>query len=207
MKAIKDAGFPDGVINMVPCSGSEFGENVLKHPELTAVNFTGSYDTAWRINGILNGSGPRPHFPRLIAETGGKDFMWVDESAVPWIDDIATQMIAGAYGRTGQKCSANSRAYVPDRMLDDLLDRIVVQLGHFSTGDPTNDKVNMGPVINEAGNFYINRKTTGALVAQQPFGGDGASGTNRKAGSKDYLKEFISRAVVGYRHSTAPGRD
>ena len=53
MKAIKDAGFPDGVINMVPCSGSEFGENVLKHPELTAVNFTGSYDTAWRINEIL----------------------------------------------------------------------------------------------------------------------------------------------------------
>lgn len=306
MKALKDAGFPDGVINMVPASGPEFGEQVLKHPELTAVNFTGSYDTAWQIKQLVEGSGPRRHFPRIVAETGGKDFMWVDKSAAPWLDDIATQIIAGAYGRSGQKCSATSRAYVPKPLLADLKDCLESELKSFRTGDPTKEKVSMGPVINraafdkiinyieiakkdkdceivcggtyddtmgffidptviitknkrhklmqeeifgpvltiyafdkldeadtlkaltengykltgslyckdpakleilfpilvhEAGNFYVNRKTTGATVAQQPFGGDGMSGTNRKAGSKDYIREFVSPSSVCWRHT------
>ena len=153
MKAIKDAGFPDGVINMVPCPGSVFGKNALAHPELTAVNFTGSLDTAWKIENIVYGDKYgkiRPHFPRIVAETGGKDFMWVDESAAPWLDDIVKQMISGAYGRTGQKCSATSRVYVPKGLLPNLLDTLASQLSSFVTGDPTKEKVGMGPVINQA---------------------------------------------------------
>jgi 1-pyrroline-5-carboxylate dehydrogenase len=311
MQCLKDAGFPDGVINMIPCPGTEFGNVVLKHPELSAVNFTGSYDTAWAIKQIVEGSGKRLHFPRVIAETGGKDFMWVDVSAEPWLDDVADQIVAGAYGRSGQKCSANSRAYVHKSLLPTLLELLKQRLDNFTTGDPTTNKVNMGPVINEkafnkitsyieeakqdpgcaivsggtfdkssgyyikptvitvtdkrhklmqeeifgpvitiygfddedeadtlkaldengykltgsayiknptklekylplfinnAGNLYINRKTTAADVARQPFGGDGKSGTNKKAGSKEYLFEFISPCVMGYRHTPRPTR-
>ena len=288
MQIFKEAGLPDGVINMVTARGADIGEMVLKNRDLAGIHFTGStavFQTMWRTVGT-NIADYRA-YPRIVGETGGKDFIFVHKSAD--IEATATAIIRGAFEYQGQKCSAASRAYIPRSLWGDLRDKILADMKDVKMGDVTdfsnfmnaiidrsayNDIVAFidyaaksdeaefitggnyddskglfieptivvttnprfklmqeeifGPVItlyvyddddyeqtlelcdrtspyaltgavmatdrqailtaartlrHAAGNFYINDKPTGAVVAQQPFGGSRASGTNDKAGS------------------------
>ena len=308
MLALDEAGFPPGVINMISGDGKPCLPTVLTHPELTAVNFTGSFPTARAFgNYLYNTEHPRQNFPRYVAETGGKDFLVADKD----IDvlDTARAIIQGAFGRSGQKCSANSVALIDEVIWPELRAALLKETSALVVCNATERKCDVGPVINErqfnkitsyierakndknckiiaggtyeknngfyvaptiievsvdkhellseeifgpviavrtfkkfedvvplisqhnyrltgsvlsrnetflekavpvlsqlAGNFYVNRKTTGAIVNMQPFGGDGASGTNGKAGGKWYLLNFISQGTITRRNvrSTTP---
>jgi 1-pyrroline-5-carboxylate dehydrogenase len=308
MLALEEAGFPKGVINFITGEGPQCLPPVLKHPELTALNFTGSFNTA-RVFGnyLFNTDFPRENFPRFIAETGGKDFLVADEDID--VVDTAQAIVQGAFGRSGQKCSANSVVLVNEKVWPALKAELVKQTQGQNMTNPVERKADLGPVINQrafskikaaiekaksdksctllaggqcddtqgyfiqptlievhadrhellsheifgpvtairtyktledavqlieqhsyrltgsvisrnetflemaipvlsqlAGNFYVNRKTTGAVVNQQPFGGDGASGTNAKAGGKWYVLNFVSQGSITRRHtrSTTP---
>src|SRR5690606_22012769 len=136
-------GFPPGVINMIT-GHAKMMEPVLEHDHLTAVNFTGSYDTARKISSVLfAGERARPHFPRLVAETGGKDFMVVDRECDVW--DVASCIVAGAFGRSGQKCSANSLVLPDKRIWPDLKAAVLEQMKSFQAKNPLERDSDMGP--------------------------------------------------------------
>jgi 1-pyrroline-5-carboxylate dehydrogenase len=312
MLALEAAGFPSGVINFITGEGKPCLPTVLKHPELTCLNFTGSFATARAFgNYLYNTEFQRENFPRFIAETGGKDFLVADESID--VVDTALCIVQGAFGRSGQKCSANSVLLVHENIWPELKKQLIEKTKALKTKKPFEQDADMGPVINKrafdrikgyvnrakadpactvligneavnlqqigvensehctyipptiievntkshellkeevfgpvlsvktyktlseaveiiqqhpyrltgsvvsrneeflsvavpilsqlAGNFYVNRKTTGAMVNQQPFGGDGASGTNNKAGGKYYLLNFVSQGAITRRHA------
>lgn len=303
MLALEQAGFPAGVINMITGDGKHCLEKVLTHPELTALNFTGSFPTARAFgNYLFNTQYTRHNFPRYVAETGGKDFLVADKE----IDvlDTARAVVHGAFGKSGQKCSANSVLLVDEKIWPELRKHMLEEASALTICSSIERRCDMGPVVSErqfdkivgyierakkdehcniilggnfdkskgfyvsptfievsqdkhpllseeifgpvlavrtyqtwqdavsiieqhqyrltgsvisknetflkkvipvlsqlAGNFYVNRKTTGAFVNMQPFGGDGASGTNAKAGGKWYLLNFVSQGVITRRHA------
>jgi 1-pyrroline-5-carboxylate dehydrogenase len=127
MRLLEEAGLPPGVINMVTGDGQALSDVALPHPDLAGIHFTGSTATfqhLWRTVGE-NITGYKG-YPRLVGETGGKDFIIAHPSADP--DVLKTAMIRGAFEFQGQKCSAASRAYIPqslwDRMRDDFCDEV-----------------------------------------------------------------------------------
>ncbi len=303
MLALEEAGFPPGVINMITGEGKLCLPSILTHPELTALNFTGSFLTARAFgNYLFNTEYSRNNFPRFIAETGGKDFL-VADSDLDFVE-TARCIVQGAFGRSGQKCSANSVVLVDEMAWSGLKTALLNEANSLVISNSIDRKCDVGPVINErqfnkitgfidrakkdknckiicggnydksngyyvyptiieiyadkhellseeifgpvvavrtykkfedvlsiisqhnyrltgsvvsrneyfleksvpllsqlAGNFYVNRKTTGAIVNMQPFGGDGASGTNGKAGGKWYLLNFISQGTITRRNT------
>ncbi|HEX9009371.1 MAG TPA: L-glutamate gamma-semialdehyde dehydrogenase [Holophagaceae bacterium] len=297
MKLWKEAGLPDGVINMVPGSGASIGNPVLASPQLAGIHFTGStgvFNGMWRTVGQNLES--YKGYPRLVGETGGKDFIVAHPSADPVALTVA--IVRGAFEYQGQKCSAASRAYVPSNLWPKVKEMLVPMVESIKMGDIQDFSNFMGAVIdansfrdqknaideakasndasilvggqyddskgyfvrptvieaknpgfrtmceelfgpvmtlhvyderkwdetldlvdstspyaltgavfsqdryavqqaiarlrNSAGNFYVNDKPTGAVVAQQPFGGARASGTNDKAGSQANLARWVS---------------
>jgi 1-pyrroline-5-carboxylate dehydrogenase len=301
MEILLEAGLPPGVINLIYVDGPAAGEVILHHRDFAGIHFTGStkvFSEIWKTIG--NNLSIYKSFPRIVGETGGKNFMLAHASADT--KALSTALLRGAFEYQGQKCSATSRAYIPESiwaevkayLLEDLktvrmgspedfsnfinavidekaFDRIVKYIedarksGHveliaggkydktigyfieptiFLSSDP--DYVTMceeifGPVLtvyvyeddrfeevikiadstspygltgaifsrdkraiefasaelkNTAGNFYINDKSTGAVVNQQPFGGARMSGTNDKAGSMLNLLRWVSPRVV-----------
>lgn len=301
MEILKEAGLPDGVINMIYGDGPMIGDIVFSHKEFAGIHFTGStavFKTIWK--NIANNLDKYRSYPRIVGETGGKDFVIAHESAD--IDILSTALIRGSFEFQGQKCSASSRAYIPKKIWDKTwglmsqeLDTIAVgsteDLGNFMnavidekafdkitgyiekarsnpknkiifggeyskdegyfiqptvilTTDPksltmveeifgpvltvylyenesfeeilkladeTSDYSLTGAVIaqdrnalalatkmlrNSAGNFYVNDKSTGAVVGQQPFGGARMSGTNDKSGSMLNLLRWVSPRTV-----------
>lgn len=301
MKILEEAGMPPGVINMVPGPGPEIATPVLNHLDLGGIHFTGSthvFSTIW----LAVGSDIRKYYsyPRIVGETGGKDFIFAHTSADP--EALATGLVRGAFEYQGQKCSAASRAYIPDSIWPEVKERILADTASISMGDICDFRNFMGAVIDEeafktitgyidyardnadhdiiaggdydasegyfvqptlvvtedprsklmeeeifgpvltlyiypedqfgetlevcnttspyaltgaifaqdrsaivkatnalrhaAGNFYINDKPTGAVVGQQPFGGNRASGTNDKAGSWINLERWISPRTI-----------
>ncbi|MCP4703961.1 MAG: aldehyde dehydrogenase family protein, partial [candidate division Zixibacteria bacterium] len=134
MKIFKEAGLPDGVINMVTARGADVGELVLKHKDLAGIHFTGStgvFQTMWKTVGA-NIAGYKS-YPRIVGETGGKDFVFVHESAD--YEAVATGLIRGAFEYQGQKCSAASRAYIPKSMWPKLKDRLMADIDTIKMGD------------------------------------------------------------------------
>ncbi|MDI9377506.1 L-glutamate gamma-semialdehyde dehydrogenase [Acetomicrobium sp.] len=313
MTILRKAGLPDGVINFIPGPGNVLGSIALLNPWLAGVHFTGStatFQSMWQTVG-QNLPNYRT-YPRLVGETGGKDFVFVHPSAD--LEPLVTALVRGAFEFQGQKCSAASRAYVPESMWPALKKRLVEEISTTKMGDiedftnfmgavidaqafrsikgyidyakespeaeiicggnaddsvgffieptvivttnprfKTMEEEIFGPVLtiyiykdeeieealdlcdstsiygltgavfaqdreaivkiekrltHAAGNFYINDKPTGAVIAQQPFGGARASGTNDKAGSKINMMRWVSpRAIkehlnppVGYRY-------
>ena len=294
MELARESGFPAGVINFVPGSGSEVGEELTKSPRTRFINFTGSRDVGLHI--IEEAAKHREDqiwIKRVSAEMGGKDATIIDSEAD--LDAAADQVATAAFGFQGQKCSACSRAIVDEKVYDEFLEKLIAHTKKISVGT-TEDPANfMGPVINEAafnkitkyievgssegrlvcggeysdkegyflqptiiadikpidqlaqeeifgpviavmkakdfddalgifngtvygltggvftrneekiararkecfcGNFYVNRKITGALVGVQPFGGYNMSGTCGKAGGHDYLLLFLQAKSI-----------
>jgi len=148
MEILEEAGLPPGVINMIHGPGKVLGELALPHPKLGGVHFTGStavFQHMWATVGqnIANYEG----YPRLVGETGGKDFIVAHESAD--VDALAVAIVRGAFEYQGQKCSACSRAYVPEEMWPALSEKIEKMVSSIKVGH-VNDFTNfMGAVIDE----------------------------------------------------------
>jgi 1-pyrroline-5-carboxylate dehydrogenase len=140
MEIFRKAGLPDGVINLVYADGPDFGEVVFKHPSFAGLHFTGStsvFKHLWKEIG--NNINLYKAYPRIVGETGGKDFILAHSSADP--AEIATGMSRGAFEFQGQKCSAASRAYIPKSLWPDVKNILIDQVGSFkmgSPGDPSN---------------------------------------------------------------------
>ncbi len=286
---MREAGFPDGVLNFVPGSGSSVGSTLVEHPETRFINFTGSRDVGTYIyeeaSKVRDG---QIWLKRVLAEMGGKDACIVDRELYDFEETIEG-VVKSAFGYQGQKCSAGSRLIIHDDVYDEVLDAVVERSAEIDVGDVRNRDNYMGAVINrsqfdsiseyieigkdeaelvlggesddekgyfieptifsdadpearisqeeifgpvltvmrasdfdeaidiangteyaltgsvfssnrehlekarkwfECGNLYFNRKCTGALVDVEPFGGFRMSGTNAKAGGRDYLKRL-----------------
>ena len=126
MELLEEAGMPPGVINMLPGDGLDVSKVALTHPDLAGIHFTGSTPTfqhLWRTVGE-NISGYRS-YPRIVGETGGKDFIVAHPSADP--DVLRVAMIRGAFEFQGQKCSAASRAYVAKSVWEKMKDQLVAR--------------------------------------------------------------------------------
>ncbi|WP_329174315.1 L-glutamate gamma-semialdehyde dehydrogenase [Streptomyces sp. NBC_01477] len=302
MRLLREAGLPDGVINLVTGDGLAVSEVALPHPELAGIHFTGStrtFQQLWRTVG--ENIERYRSYPRIVGETGGKDFVVAHPSADPAV--LKTALTRGSFEYQGQKCSASSRAYIPRSIWDggfkeDFAAEVdgitmgdVTDLSNFSgaliderafaknkaaidrakadpsvevvaggtyddsvgwfvrptvlvSTDPDNEifrQEYFGPLLGvhvyedadfeamltqmesvsdyaltgaviardraaaahvmerlrfAAGNFYINDKSTGAVVGQQPFGGGRASGTNDKAGAAQNLQRWTSTRSI-----------
>jgi len=291
---LEEAGLPPGVVNFVTGPGGELGEALVSHPRARFVNFTGSRDVGLRINERAARHQPgQIWIKRVIAEMGGKNGIVVDEEAD--VAAAAQGVIASAFGYSGQKCSACSRAIVHDKVYDEFLSRLIEGAKAVKVG-PVVDPGNFtGPVINMAamnkilhyidtgrrearlvvggnrmgdhgyfveptvfadvdrkatiaqeeifgpvlavirakdyedavniandteygltgavytmnrkkielaarrfhvGNLYFNRKCTGSIVGVHPFGGFNMSGTDSKAGGRDYMLLFLQAKAM-----------
>jgi 1-pyrroline-5-carboxylate dehydrogenase len=149
MRLLKEAGLPDGVINMVPGSGEQIGAPAMGHPDLGGVHFTGStevFQGMWQTVG--NNIANYKSYPRIVGETGGKDFVFAHASAD--IDELATNLIRGAFEYQGQKCSATSRAYIPESLWKTLRDRLSDQVKSITYGDITDFTNFMGAIIDKS---------------------------------------------------------
>ncbi|MEU4534246.1 L-glutamate gamma-semialdehyde dehydrogenase [Streptosporangium sp. NPDC023825] len=149
MRLLEEAGLPPGVINMVTGNGSAVSEVATTHPELAAIHFTGSTPTfqhLWSTVGANIAS--YRSYPRLVGETGGKDFVLAHPSADPAV--LTTALVRGAFEYQGQKCSAASRAYVPRSVWSVIRDELVGTAESLTVGDVAADlSTFMGAVIDE----------------------------------------------------------
>ena len=148
MEILLEAGMPPGVINMVSGSASEISDKVLNHPDLAGIHFTGStevFQMMWREVG--QNIGKYRTYPRLVGETGGKDFVLAHESADA--DALRTALVRGAFEYQGQKCSAASRAYIPQSMWKAIKPQLVDLVDAIPQGDVSDFRNFMGAVIDE----------------------------------------------------------
>jgi 1-pyrroline-5-carboxylate dehydrogenase len=186
VEVLEEAGLPKGVLNFVPGSGSEVGDYLVDHKDTRFISFTGSRDVGLRINSrasILNEG--QVWLKRVIAEMGGKDTIVVDKEAD--LELAAQSIVAAAFGFSGQKCSACSRAVVVEDVYDQVLNRVVELTKELTVGNPEEQHTFMGPVIDQSAYNKIMEyieiaKQEGKVVA----GGEGDN-------SKGY---FIQPTVV-----------
>lgn len=148
MKVLEEAGLPAGVINIVYADGPTIGEVVFNHSEFAGVHFTGStgvFNHMWKTIGA--NMGKYRSYPRIVGETGGKDFVIAHESAKA--DVVATALLRGAFEYQGQKCSAASRAYLPSNLAPEILEKLAEGVKSFKMG-PVDDFGNfVNAVIDE----------------------------------------------------------
>ena len=180
MKLFKEAGLPDGVINMVVADGPTAGDIVFNHKDFAGLHFTGStsvFKNLWKTIG--NNIDKYKSYPRIVGETGGKDFIVAHPSADPLA--VATGISRGAFEFQGQKCSAASRVYLPKSLENSVLNRVVEDVNSFkmgTTGDPSN---------------FIN-----AVISEAAF--------DRIAGYIDYVKSAPEAEIlVGGRYDKSMG--
>lgn len=133
MEILKEAGLPDGVINLVYASGPSIGDICFKHREFAGVHFTGStgvFNTMWETIG--KNTNNYKSYPRIVGETGGKDFVYVHPTADP--DAVAANLLRGAFEYQGQKCSAASRAYLPSNLAEKIKTKLLAEMKTLKMG-------------------------------------------------------------------------
>lgn len=289
-----EAGLPPGVLNFLPGSGGEIGDFLVADARVRFISFTGSKETGLRINALAaKPQDGQKWIKRVVAEMGGKDAIVVAADAD--LDAAVEGVAVSAFGFSGQKCSACSRAIVEEPVYDEFLERLKERVAQISVGDPQERSTYMGPVVNAAaaesieryvetgkregrlvfggnrldrdgyfieptviadvapeaviaqeeifgpvlavikarnfdqaleianstefgltgsvyttdekkierardeffvGNLYFNRKSTGAMVGGHPFGGFNMSGTDSKAGGRDYLLLYLQAKSI-----------
>lgn len=170
MRIFKEAGLPDGVINMITVDGPEAGKVVFKHPDFAGLHFTGStgvFKSLWKEIGA--NIDLYKTYPRIVGETGGKDFIVAHHSANP--EEVAVAIARGAFEFQGQKCSAASRAYVPSNIWKDVKERVIKDVNSFKMGPPS-----------DFGNF-IN-----AVIDKRAF--------DKIAGYIDYIKQQEDAEII-----------
>jgi 1-pyrroline-5-carboxylate dehydrogenase len=173
-KLLEEAGLPPGVINFVPGSATQISERLVGDRHLGGIHFTGStevFQTLWQQ--VSTNLKRYADYPRLVGETGGKDFILAHASAD--VDVLATALVRGAFEYQGQKCSAASRAYVPESIWPKVRDRVVALLAEARVGDPTDFRNFMGAVIDKKAFDKIKQYIDGARSDPKVkilFGGD-----------------------------------
>ncbi|HEY0037233.1 MAG TPA: aldehyde dehydrogenase family protein, partial [Longimicrobium sp.] len=146
MKILQEAGLPDGVINFIPGDPGPITDILVAHRDLAGIHFTGStavFHTLWKTVGERIAS--YKSYPRLVGETGGKDFILAHASAD--VDALATAIVRGGFEYQGQKCSAASRVFVPDSIWPQVRDRTIEMLSTIRVGDVRDFRNFMGAVI------------------------------------------------------------
>lgn len=188
MQVFKEAGLPDGVINFIPGSGSVIGNTAFNDRNFTGLHFTGSNGT---FNSLWQQIGQNLHiyksYPRIVGETGGKDFILIHPSAP--VDEVATALVRGSFEYQGQKCSASSRAYIPESIWSKVKERVGDMLSQVKMGDVRDFSNFMNAVIDQGAYNRIMKYIDGARNssdAQIVFGGKGDN-------SKGY---FIEPTVI-----------
>ncbi|MFO0571132.1 MAG: L-glutamate gamma-semialdehyde dehydrogenase [Polyangiaceae bacterium] len=168
MQLLMEAGLPPGVINVLYGSGGQVGNPVLESPHLAGVHFTGStgvFHGMWKtIGGRID---QYRTYPRLVGETGGKDFIFVHESAD--LDALAVAIVRGAFEFQGQKCSAASRVYLPSTIAGKVRERVVAMIGELGVGDIRDFSNFMGAVIDKSAfkdhvGYIEHAKTDGSKI-------------------------------------------
>jgi 1-pyrroline-5-carboxylate dehydrogenase len=192
LRLLEEAGLPPGVINLVPGDAAQISSIVLDSPDLAGVHFTGStavFNSMWTRIGANVGT--YRSYPRLVGETGGKDFIIAHPSADA--QELAVAMARGAFEYQGQKCSAASRAYVPQSLWRDVCDRVVAMMREMKVGDVADFRTFMGAVIDRKSftkiSGYLDDARTNARIIQ---GG----------GAKDEVGYFIEPTLI---ETTDPG--
>jgi 1-pyrroline-5-carboxylate dehydrogenase len=187
MRLLQEAGLPDGVINLVYGSGKEIGDAALASPELAGIHFTGStpvFQSMWKTVGDSI-AGYR-NYPRIVGETGGKDFILAHPSAD--VDELATAIVRGSFEYQGQKCSASSRVYAPSNLWPELRERLAEQVGGLSMGDVGDFSNFMGAVID--GSSFATQQE--AIAEARKAGHDIVAG----GGSDDSEGWFVEPTVI-----------
>lgn len=156
MKVFREAGVPDGVINLILVSGPVAGDTIFSHPDFAGIHFTGGTSTFQHIwKTIGNNIANYKSYPRIVGETGGKDFILAHPSSDS--KEVATAITRGAFEYQGQKCSAASRAYIPDNMWEKVKEYLIADLADIKMGD-----------VEDFSNFYnavIDEKSFDNIVA------------------------------------------
>jgi 1-pyrroline-5-carboxylate dehydrogenase len=146
---LEEAGLPSGVINFVTCKGSDVSKYLLTDPRMAGLHFTGStavFNACWRLVGEKINI--YENYPRLVGETGGKDFVFAHPTAD--IDALTTALVRGAFEYQGQKCSAASRAYIPESLWPPVKEGVLAKVAQIKVGDVADFSNFMGAVIDEA---------------------------------------------------------
>jgi len=192
LRLLEAAGLPPGVINFVPGDAAQISSILLDSPHLAGVHFTGStgvFNSMWKRVG--ENAGKYTGYPRLVGETGGKDFIVAHPSADP--QELAVAIARGAFEYQGQKCSAASRVYVPKSMWPDVRDRVVAIMREMRMGDVADFRTFIGAVIDNKSftkiSGYLDDAKKNARIVQ---GG----------GAKDDLGYFVEPTLV---ETTEPG--
>jgi len=148
MEMLMEAGLPPGVINFLPGPGAVIGDLALNSPHLAGVHFTGSTGTFQHMWKKIGENIDRYHtYPRIVGETGGKDFVVAHTSAEP--AELITALIRGAFEYQGQKCSAASRAYIPHSLWEEIKDHLIRKVEEIKVGDIADFQNFMGAVIDQ----------------------------------------------------------
>ncbi|TVR14433.1 MAG: L-glutamate gamma-semialdehyde dehydrogenase [Balneolaceae bacterium] len=178
MQILKEAGLPDGVINFLPGDGPDVGDPVLANPNLAGLHFTGSEGTfnhLWKTIG--NNIGNYKTYPRIVGETGGKDFIFAHNSAN--VDQLVVAALRAAFEYQGQKCSAASRMYVPESIWGEFKEKFLPEVAKIKVGD-----------VEDFSNFM------GAVISRKAF--------DKISGYIDYAKEADDAEIIaggGYNDS------
>ncbi|HSS75323.1 MAG TPA: L-glutamate gamma-semialdehyde dehydrogenase [Thermoanaerobaculia bacterium] len=149
MKLLQAAGLPDGVINFLPGKASKVGDPVLAHPDFAGIHFTGStpvFHSMWKTVG--DNIDRYRSYPRIVGETGGKNFVFAHPSAD--VEAYVTALVRGSFEYQGQKCSAGSRAYVPKSLWPRVKERLVEEVSSIAMGSPLDFRNFMAAVIDES---------------------------------------------------------
>jgi len=148
MEVFKEAGLPDGVINMVTCDGPVAGDVVFNHPDFAGLHFTGSTGVFRHLWTEIGKNIARyKSYPRIVGETGGKDFVLAHSSA--HVDEVVTGLVRGAFEFQGQKCSAASRAYLPESLWPAIKEKLIACVNELKMGSPEQFENFVTAVIDE----------------------------------------------------------
>jgi 1-pyrroline-5-carboxylate dehydrogenase len=156
LQILREAGLPDGVINIVYGSGKTIGDAALASPELAGIHFTGStpvFQSMWKTVGDTIAA--YRNYPRIVGETGGKDFIVAHPTAD--VAEVATAIVRGSFEYQGQKCSAASRVYAPRSMWPELRERLEAEVAELRMGDVADFSNFMGAVIDK-GSFATQKE-------------------------------------------------
>jgi 1-pyrroline-5-carboxylate dehydrogenase len=187
MRLLEEAGLPPGVINLVFGPGAEMGAAALASPELAGVHFTGStgvFQSIWRTIG--SGIERYRNYPRIVGETGGKDFILAHPSANA--AEVSAAIIRGSFEYQGQKCSASSRLYIPSNIWEDVRDTLARDVGQIAMGDVSDLTNFMGAVIDEP-SF---RTQVAAIAEAKAAGAEIVAG----GGTDDSVGWFVEPTVI-----------
>jgi len=179
MDLFEEAGLPPGVINLVPARGRDVSEMVVRHPDLAGLHFTGSTATFNHLFHAVSSDVSRYRsYPRIVGETGGKGFVFAHRSAD--VDALVTALVRGAFEYQGQKCSAASRAYVPESLWPSVRKRLLQAIGQIRVGDVRDFTNFMNAVIDKEAYDKIMRYielATASSDAEVLIGGEGDPST------------------------------